>query len=296
MNEEREKIQETIEKANKKYDEKIEKEFEEDKKSATKYVEYILTHTAEERYEEMINNSRELIEDQKEYIERMTSEPEEDYDPKVSEDWLSQLEKDLEEEIEKKDQYIAEFEEEKQKWESMSEEEKDANIEKMVEEYGTREMMERNRKTHLYYETYRTVSGSTREAIDVVHDMTESQLQKQDDIKRDIKTVLASGAAFGTIAGVYGGIVEQSLAAGGEGFLAGTAFMATLSGFVLASMKGVGAIKARKIVKQYPEAVKCLKELGIYDIVMEYVAKENDLEWDSNEETFQDVAEEGRSL
>ena len=124
--------------------------------------------------------------------------------------------------------------------------------------------------------------------------MTGKQLYKKDEIKQNMYSLFAGSAVFGTIAGLYEGIVEQSLSAGGEALVAGGAFGFALSGLLVAGTKGIGAIKARKIIKQYPEAVKYLKELDIYDLVMKKIASENGYEW-YNYDEFQDKVE-GRSL
>ena len=166
--------------------------------------------------------------------------------------------------IDNKEKYIAEFTEEKEKWESMSEGERENKIEleALLKEKSSA-YPESYLKRIQYEDVYNTVSDDTREAIDVVHEMIGKQLYKKNEIKQNMYSLFAGSAVFGTIAGLYEGIVEQSLSAGGEALAAGGAFGLALSGLLVAGTKGIGAIKARKIIKQYPEAVKLSSFLNI---------------------------------
>ena len=210
---------------------------------------------------------------------------------------LTELQAYLEKDIEEKESYIAEFEEEKQKFESMSEEEKTAYIEERAQEQVSHSVNEHNRKVNLYTGVNSAASDDTREAIEVVHDMTEKQLYKRDEIAQSLQVIIAGFGMGATVGGLTAGIMEQSLAAGGQAALVGGALIATLGGLMVAVDRAVGPIKMRKIIKKYPEAKETLKELGIYDIVMDYIGEEHGFEWDSdNEEFIDEETKERRSI
>jgi len=287
MDQEKGRIQEALQKAEKTNDERLEKEIKKERNHLTRYVETILSHTAEERYEKMIEIQKKELETYKRLYEEGKSTG------NAAGTYLANLQNDLDEMISNKESYIANFEEEKEKWESMSEEERNNAIEKQALEEA-KEFLNREIQERRYNHVYDNVSEDTREAMVVVHDMTEKQLYKKQDIKINLQTILLSAGMGGTVTGLFGGIAEQSINIGGEAALAGSAFTAIAAGLVLAAFKGVGRIKARKMIKQYPESVNLLKELGIYDIVMEYVATENGIDFDELNETLN--IEEGRSL
>ena len=277
MDEEKERIQEVIQGVENRSREFSKQVYDEEYNNLTKNVDSILSLSPEERYNKMIEEQKEKIEQNFGIVIADIFKDELDYM------------------IDNKEKYIAEFTEEKEKWESMSEGERENKIEleALLKEKSSA-YPESYLKRIQYEDVYNTVSDDTREAIDVVHEMTGKQLYKKDEIKQNMYSLFAGSAVFGTIAGLYEGIVEQSLSAGGEALVAGGAFGFALSGLLVAGTKGIGAIKARKIIKQYPEAVKYLKELDIYDLVMKKIASENGYEW-YNYDEFQDKVE-GRSL
>lgn len=277
MDEEKERIQEVIQGVKNRSREFSKQVYDEEYNNLTKNVDSILSLSPEERYNKMIEEQKEKIEQNLGIVIADIFKDELDYM------------------IDNKEKYIAEFTEEKEKWESMSEGERENKIEleALLKEKSSA-YPESYLKRIQYEDVYNTVSDDTREAIDVVHEMTGKQLYKKDEIKQNMYSLFAGSAVFGTIAGLYEGIVEQSLSAGGEALVAGGAFGFALSGLLVAGTKGIGTIKARKIIKQYPEAVKYLKELGIYDLIMEKIASENGYGW-YNYDEFQDKVE-GRSL
>ena len=277
MDEEKERIQEVIQGVKNRSREFSKQVYDEEYNNLTKNVDSILSLSPEERYNKMIEKQEEKIEQNLGIVIADIFKDELDYM------------------IDNKEKYIAEFTEEKEKWESMSEGERENKIEleALLKEKSSA-YPESYLKRIQYEDVYNTVSDDTREAIDVVHEMTGKQLYKKDEIKQNMYSLFAGSAVFGTIAGLYEGIVEQSLSAGGEALVAGGAFGFALSGLLVAGTKGIGAIKVRKIIKHYPEAVKYLKELDIYDLVMKKIASENGYEW-YNYDEFQDKVE-GRSL